>query len=217
MTDVEVEPRGLYATVLKRVVDVAAAMVLIVVLLPLMVVVGFLVRVILGAPILHHDVRAGRHGRPIGLVKFRSMRDATDDLGRPLPDADRLGLFGRLLRQTSLDELPQLFSVLVGDMSLVGPRPLPERYVSRYSPRQATRLLVRPGMTGWAQIHGRNRLDWPEKLEYDARYVEILRGPAGPLADLWIIGVTVLQMVFQTLTGRGIAAPGSVTAREFQP
>jgi lipopolysaccharide/colanic/teichoic acid biosynthesis glycosyltransferase len=210
-------PRGLYASCLKRALDVVVAAVLLVALAPVMLVVALAVWVVLGAPVLHRDTRAGRYGRPIAIVKFRSMREAVAADGSPLPDAERLGPFGWFLRRTSLDELPQLWSVLVGDMSLVGPRPLPERYVPRYSPRQATRLLVRPGITGWAQIHGRNTVDWPEKLEYDARYVEILRRPWAAGADLWIIVATVLQWFSQAATGRGIAAPGSVTAHEFQP
>jgi len=211
------EPRGLYPVCLKRALDVVVAALLVVVLAPVMLLVALAVRIVLGAPVLHRDTRAGRHGRPIALAKFRSMREALAADGTPLPDAERLGAFGWFLRRTSLDELPQLFSVLVGDMSLVGPRPLPERYVPRYSPRQATRLLVRPGITGWAQIHGRNAVDWPEKLEYDARYVEILHRPWAAVADLWIMAATVVQWFSQAATGRGIAAPGSVTAHEFQP
>ena len=145
------------------------------------------------------------------------MREAFDAEGRPLPDADRLGRFGRMLRRTSLDELPQLFGVLTGELSLVGPRPLPLRYTERYSPRQAGRLLVRPGLTGWAQIHGRNALPWPERLEFDARYVEILGNWWAPGADLWIMGVTVIQIMGAVLTGRGVSAPGSATMEEFLP
>jgi lipopolysaccharide/colanic/teichoic acid biosynthesis glycosyltransferase len=200
-----------YARVLKRGCDLTAAAVLLVVLLPVMATVALAVWLVLGRPIFYRDERAGIHGRPIRLTKFRSMR-----LG-PEPDAVRLGRFGRFLRRTSLDELPQLFSVLAGDMSLVGPRPLPLRYVPRYSPRQATRLAVRPGLTGWAQIHGRNAVDWPERLELDARYVEMLSRPTAPLTDLWIVGVTGFQVVFQGLTGRGISGSGSVTMHEFNP
>ena len=210
-------PHGLYASVVKRGLDVALALGLLVVLLPVMAVVWAAVRLALGAPVLHRDVRAGLGGRPIRIAKFRSMREASGPDGRPLPDAERLGPFGRFLRRTSLDELPQLCSVVSGDMSLVGPRPLPQRYVPRYSARQATRLLVRPGLTGWAQIHGRNAVAWPERLEYDARYVDLLRRPVAPLVDLWVVLVTVVQVVGQTLTGRGVAAPGSATMEEFLP
>jgi lipopolysaccharide/colanic/teichoic acid biosynthesis glycosyltransferase len=195
----------------KRLCDAVAAAMLLVVLLPLMAAVALAVWLVLGRPIFHRDERAGLHGRPIRIAKFRSMRPGHE------PDAVRLGPFGRFLRRTSLDELPQLFSVLTGDMSLVGPRPLPLRYVPRYSPRQATRLAVRPGLTGWAQIHGRNAVDWPERLELDARYVEMLSRPTAPLTDLWIVGVTAFQIALQALTGRGISGPGSATMHEFSP
>ena len=145
------------------------------------------------------------------------MRIATDSEGRSLPDAQRLTLFGRLLRQSSLDELPQLASVLVGDMSVVGPRPLPLEYVGRYSSREATRLLVRPGLTGWAQIHGRNAVAWPKRLEYDAQYVEMLGRWYWPILDAWIIAVTAVQIVWQGITGRGVSAPGAATMEEFRP
>ncbi len=206
-----------YATHLKRLCDAIASATLLVLLAPLMALVWLVVRLVLGPPVLYRDERAGLDGRPIRIVKFRSMRDAAGADGLPLPDAERLGPFGRFLRRTSLDELPQLFSVLVGDMSLVGPRPLPLRYVPRYSPRQATRLSVRPGLTGWAQVNGRNALDWPERLEFDAQYVEMLRRPRAPLTDLWIVGATAFQIVGQALTGRGISAAGSATMREFLP
>ncbi len=208
---------SLYARVLKRACDLAAAAVLVVVLLPLMAVVALAVWLVLGRPILHRDDRAGIAGRTIRIAKFRSMTNATGPDGRLLPDSDRLGRFGRFLRRTSLDELPQLFSVITGDMSLVGPRPLPLRYVPRYSRRQATRLEVRPGLTGWAQIHGRNAVDWPERLELDARYVEMLARPTAPLTDLWIMGVTAIQILLQGITGRGISATGSATMHEFAP
>ncbi len=201
----------------KRFGDVLVAAVALVVLAPVFAVVWCAVRLVLGTPALFVDVRAGRDGRPIRIVKFRSMREAVDAAGRPLPDAERLGGFGRWLRQSSLDELPQLASVLVGDMSVVGPRPLPLAYVPRYSPRQATRLAVRPGLTGWAQIHGRNAVDWPRRLEYDAEYVDILSTWRWPLVDLWIIAATAVHVVGQAVTGRGVAAPGSATMREFLP
>ena len=210
-------PIGIYATVVKRLCDLFAAAVLIVLLAPLLVVVAVLVWLVDGSPVLYRETRAGLGGRPIRIVKFRSMRQASSADGSPLPDGERLTRFGRFLRQTSLDELPQLFSVLVGDMSLVGPRPLPERYVGRYSARQATRLLVRPGLTGWAQIHGRNAVDWPERLEFDADYVERLGRWSAPLTDLWIVAITFIQILWQAVTGRGISAPGSATMQEFLP
>jgi lipopolysaccharide/colanic/teichoic acid biosynthesis glycosyltransferase len=210
-------PATLYARVFKRLFDLVFSASLVIVLLPVMAVAGVAVLLFLGPPVLYRDERAGRDGRPIRLSKFRSMSQATDSAGVPLPDSVRLGLFGRMLRRTSLDELPQLFSVVTGDMSLVGPRPLPMRYVPRYDARQATRLLVRPGITGLAQIHGRNAVAWPERLEYDVRYVERLSRPAAWLTDLWIVAVTAFQIVAQALTGRGIAAPGMATMEEFRP
>ena len=210
-------PRSLYARVLKRFLDLLASTILLVLLLPLMAFVAAAVRLFLGAPVFYREARAGLHGHPIQIVKFRSMRESTAADGSSLSDADRLSLFGRVLRQTSLDELPQLLSVLRGDMSMVGPRPLPLRYVSRYSPRQAARLLVRPGLTGWAQIHGRNAVDWPRRLEYDAHYVEMLGRITAPLTDLWIVLVTIIQILWQAVTGRGIAAPGAATMQEFAP
>lgn len=210
-------PATFYARVVKRLFDVVAASLLIVLLLPLMAIVALAVRVALGPPLLYHDERAGRGGRPIWIAKFRSMSQATDPAGVLLPDGERLGTFGRFLRRTSLDELPQLFSIVAGDMSMVGPRPLPMRYVPRYDARQATRLRVLPGLTGLAQIHGRNAVTWPERLEYDARYVEILGRPAAWRTDLWIAFITAFQIVSQAVTGRGIAAAGMATMEEFQP
>ena len=213
-------PESFYATGFKRMFDVIAATVLVVLLLPIMATVWLAVRLVLKSPVLFYDTRAGQGGRPFTIVKFRTMAcgpipgDVTDH-AQPLPDAQRLGAFGKLLRRTSLDELPQLLSVLVGDMSLIGPRPLPLRYIPRYSRRQATRLFVRPGLTGWAQIHGRNSLDWPQRLELDARYVEMLDRWYAPLVDLWIVLSTVFHVLWQSLTGQGIAAAGSATMQDF--
>jgi lipopolysaccharide/colanic/teichoic acid biosynthesis glycosyltransferase len=211
------EPATIYVRVFKRVLDFLFASVLVVALSPLMLLTWLAVRIALGSPALYRDERAGLGGRPFRLAKFRSMSEAKGPDGQLLPDAQRLGPFGKFLRRTSLDELPQLFNVLAGDMSLVGPRPLPIRYVSRYNARQATRLLVRPGLTGWAQIHGRNAVDWPERLEYDACYVERMGHWTAPFTDFWIVVVTMVQIVWQAVTGRGVAAPGSATMQEFRP
>ena len=210
-------PCGFYATTVKRWVDVALSIVLVPLLLPLLACVWIAVRIALGSPCLHVDERAGSHGRPFRLFKFRSMSDARGEDGHLLPDAARLDAFGRFLRRTSLDELPQLFNVLFGDMSLVGPRPLPLRYVPRYSSRQRSRLLVRPGLTGWAQIHGRNDLDWPARLELDVRYVEMLSRWYAPLVDLCILTATVFHVAWHAFSGRGVAARGSATMTEFFP
>jgi len=191
--------------------------VLLVALAPLMVGVAVVVWLVQGRPVLFRDERAGLNGERIGVTKFRSMRPPSETPAGLCTDEERLTPLGRFLRRTSLDELPQLFSVIRGDMSLVGPRPLPMRYVARYTPRQATRLRVRPGLTGWAQIHGRNSIAWPERLEYDAQYVEMANRWWSPLLDLWIIAATVVQVVWQAVTGRGVSSPGYATMQEFAP
>ena len=206
----------LYARFIKRGLDLLAAGALIIFLLPVFALVWIAVRLTLGKPVLYFSERAGQGGRPFLLAKFRSMTNAKDADGSPLPDADRLTPVGWFLRRTSLDELPQLVSVLAGSMSMIGPRPLPLRYISRYSPWQARRLEVLPGLTGWAQMHGRNSLDWPTRLELDVQYVDMLKRWYAPFLDLWIALCTVLQLVWQALTGRGIAGPGSATMTEFE-
>lgn len=207
----------LYYRLVKRPLDILLSLVLILALAPVRLLTWMAVHLVLGPPALFRDERAGLGGRPIQITKFRSMSSATGLDGALLPDGDRLGAFGRFLRRSSLDELPQLFSVLTGDMSLVGPRPLPLRYVPRYNDRQATRLLVRPGLTGWAQIHGRNAVAWPDRLEYDAEYVDRMRRPGGFWTDCRIVLVTILQVLVQAITGHGVAAPGAATMQEFAP
>lgn len=202
---------------LKRCVDLVGATILLLVFLPLMLAVAVVVWAVMGRPILFRDERAGRDGTPMDVIKFRSMRLPQQTASSSVTDDERLTTLGRVLRRTSLDELPQLFSVLRGDMSLVGPRPLPLRYVSRYTPRQATRLCVRPGLTGWAQIHGRNAISWPERLEYDAQYVEMSRQWWAPVLDAWILLATTAQVVWQAITGRGVSSPGFATMQEFAP
>ncbi len=208
---------GIYVRVVKRAFDAAVAAALLLLLLPVMMLVWVAVVAVLGLPAFYFDQRAGRDGRMIVVGKFRSMRDALDGAGRPLPDAERLGWLGRFLRRTSLDELPQLVSVLVGDMSLVGPRPLPLRYVPRYNPRQATRLEVLPGLTGLAQVRGRNGLDWPQRLELDARYVDMMDRWYAPLVDAAILAATGGVVLWQALSGRGISGGGAATMKEFDP
>jgi sugar transferase EpsL len=156
----------------KRVVDLAAAAVGLACSLPLLAAIAVLVRSTMGPPVLLRQVRAGINGRPFRLWKFRTMTNARDGAGALLPDDVRLTPLGRWLRTWSLDELPQLVNVLLGDMSLVGPRPLLMRYLPRYDSRQRERLLMKPGITGWAQVMGRNALAWEVRLELDARYVE---------------------------------------------
>lgn len=192
----------------KRAFDLAAAGAAGVLLAPLAALLALLVRLRLGSPVLFRHVRPGRGGEPFTLYKLRTMRDLFDEAGEPLPDEERLTRFGRFLRRTSLDELPELWNVLRGDMSLVGPRPLLLEYLPRYSPRQARRHEVRPGITGWAQIHGRNAIAWEEKLERDAWYVDHLSF----LLDLRILARTVGQV----LRREGISAEGHATAPKFE-
>ena len=193
--------------VVKRLFDVAVAMALLVVLAPVMLVVAGLVRWRMGAPVLFRQARPGRRGAPIEVLKFRTMAQATDAAGEPLPDAQRLTPLGATLRRLSLDELPQLLNVLKGDMSLVGPRPLLMEYLPLYSPRQARRHEVRPGITGWAQVNGRNALDWQERLEMDAWYVEH-RSFALDLKILWLT-------VARVASGSGVTQEGEATMRKF--
>jgi lipopolysaccharide/colanic/teichoic acid biosynthesis glycosyltransferase len=218
---VPARPDGLYAGGLKRACDLVVGLVLLVVLSPLILATALLVWLAMGRPIFFLDRRSGRDGMPFTLVKFRSMLPVAEGSVVPVAegvsDGDRLTPFGRVLRRTSLDELPQLVNVVIGDMSLVGPRPLPERYLPRYSSREAARLLVRPGLTGWAQIHGRNSVEWPERLELDVRYVEMLGRWYGPLVDLWIVARTAVQILVQAVTGRGVSAPGQATMPEYNP
>lgn len=155
----------------KRTFDVAAAVVLLVTLAPLLLAIGLIVRVVLGAPVFHRPLRPGKDGRLFRMVKFRTMSDETDQAGNLLPDDQRTSALGGWLRRSSVDELPELWNVLRGEMSLVGPRPLLPQYLELYTPEQRERHLVKPGMTGWAQINGRNAISWTEKFDLDTWYV----------------------------------------------
>lgn len=192
----------------KRLFDVAGAALGLLLLSPVMLTVAVCVRRRMGPPAVFVQTRAGRGGRPFALYKFRSMTDERDPEGNLLPDAERLTPLGRFLRRTSLDELPQLWNVLRGDMSLVGPRPLLTQYVPLYDARQRKRLDVRPGITGWAQVNGRNALSWPEKFELDVWYVE--HRSTG--LDLKIILLTIKKV----LAREGISAPGEDTMPPFE-
>ncbi|SFB10931.1 sugar transferase [Azotobacter beijerinckii] len=192
---------------LKRLFDLLAAALGLLLLAPLLLVLAWLVRRRIGAPVLFRQIRPGLHGRPFALLKFRSMREALDEHGQPLPDAERLTPFGRFLRASSLDELPELWNVLRGDMSLVGPRPLLMEYLPLYSPEQARRHAVRPGITGWAQVNGRNALSWEERFRLDVWYVDhrSLR------LDLHILLLTLKRV----LAREGINAEGEATMARF--
>jgi lipopolysaccharide/colanic/teichoic acid biosynthesis glycosyltransferase len=192
---------------IKRAADLVIAGVLLVVLLPVLAAIAAAVRIALGSPVLFRQMRPGLHGHPFELLKFRTLRDARGADGVLLPDAQRMTPFGRWLRRTSLDELPELFNVLKGDMSLVGPRPLLMQYLGRYTAHQARRHEVRPGITGLAQISGRNRLSWEERFDLDVWYV-----------DHWSLRLDIrilLRTVREVVLGQGVAQPGHETATEF--
>lgn len=169
---------------------------------------ALLVRFKLGAPVLFRQQRPGLHGRPFTLYKFRTMTDARDAEGALLPDAERLTSFGHFLRSTSLDELPELFNVLKGEMSLVGPRPLLMEYLPRYTPEQQRRHEVRPGLTGWAQVNGRNALSWEEKFALDVWYVEH--------CSFWLDLKILVLTTGKIINREGISQPGHATMEEFR-
>jgi len=191
----------------KRLFDMLVAGAALVLLAPVIALIALIVLAAFGRPVLFRQMRPGLHGRPFAMIKFRTMSDARDADGRLLPDEARLGRTGRILRALSLDELPELVNVVRGDMSLVGPRPLLMQYLDRYTPEQRRRHEVRPGITGWAQVNGRNALSWEEKFALDVWYVD----HRSFLLDLRIIAMTVLKLIRPT----GISAEGSATMPEF--
>ncbi len=192
---------------IKRAFDIIVSALGLIILSPLLLVLALLVRINLGAPVFFRQERPGLHEKIFSLYKFRSMRDAVDKSGNELPDEQRLSKFGRLLRASSLDELPELFNVLKGDMSLVGPRPLLVKYIPLYSPEQHRRHNVLPGITGWAQIHGRNAISWEEKFRLDVWYVDHW----SPWLDLKILFMTVKKVFIH----EGISAENQATTEEF--
>lgn len=195
-----------YSRVGKRFLDLFIATAALCLLFPLMAIVALVVRCIMGAPVLFRQRRPGLNSAPFVILKFRTMRQP-DEKGAVSTDADRLERLGQFLRSTSLDELPQVINVLKGDMSLVGPRPLLMQYLTRYSPAQARRHEVKPGVTGWAQVNGRNAVSWEEKLAMDVWYVDH--------QSFWLDLKILARTLGWVLGRRGINAPGEVTTHEF--
>lgn len=191
----------------KRILDLLLTSVGLILISPILIVVAILVRVYHGRPVLFRQVRPGYHGAPFTVYKFRTMTEARDEKGKLLPDAKRITRLGRILRTASLDELPELFNVLRGEMSWVGPRPLLMQYLERYSPEQARRHDVLPGITGWAQINGRNILTWEDKFRLDVWYVDHW--------SLWLDVKILLLTLWKVLKREGISQPGHATAEEF--
>jgi len=193
---------------IKRLLDIIIASIALILLSPLYFYVAHKVKKNLGSPVLFRQVRPGLHGKPFEMIKFRSMKDAVDAQGNPLPDSERLTPFGKMLRSSSLDEMPELWNVIKGDMSIVGPRPLLMEYLPLYNQEQAKRHLVRPGMTGHAQVNGRNAISWEEKFKLDTWYVEN--------QSVWLDFKIMLKTVKKVLAKDDINAEGEATAAPFR-
>lgn len=198
----------MYKNYIKRILDIIYSLGFILCFWWVYILVAILVRVKLGSPVIFKQQRPGLNGKVFMMYKFRSMTDARDKDGKLLSDEERLPKFGKLLRATSLDEIPEFFNILKGDMSLVGPRPLLVQYLERYNKRQARRHEVRPGITGWAQVNGRNAISWEQKFEYDVEYVE----KCSFLLDMKIIFMTIKKIFIR----EGISQEGNVTMEEFR-
>lgn len=192
---------------LKRLLDIIIASIALILLSPLYVFVAYKVKKNLGSPVLFRQVRPGLHGKPFEMIKFRTMKDAADEQGNPLPDSERLTAFGQMLRSTSLDEMPELWNVIKGDMSIVGPRPLLMEYLPLYNAEQAKRHNVRPGMTGHAQVNGRNAISWEEKFKLDTWYVEN--------QSIWLDFKIMFKTVRKVLAKDDISAEGEATMTKF--
>ena len=192
---------------MQRLLDIIIASIALILLSPLYAFVAYKVKKNLGSPVLFRQTRPGLHGKPFEMIKFRTMKDATDKAGNALPDSERLTEFGKKLRASSLDELPELWNVLKGDMSLVGPRPLLMEYLPLYNAEQAKRHNVRPGVTGYAQVNGRNSLSWEDKFKLDTWYVEH--------QSLWLDMKILLKTVKKVIIKDGISAEGEATMTKF--
>lgn len=192
---------------LKRAFDIAASASALIVLSPVLAITAYKVKKNLGSPVLFRQTRPGLHGKPFEMIKFRTMKDASDKEGNALPDSERLTDFGKKLRASSLDELPELWNVLKGDMSLVGPRPLLMEYLPLYNAEQAKRHNVRPGVTGYAQVNGRNSLSWEDKFKLDTWYVEH--------QSFWLDMKILLKTVKKVIIKDGISAEGEATMSKF--
>ncbi|WP_027178969.1 sugar transferase [Maridesulfovibrio bastinii] len=192
---------------IKRAFDLIISIPAFLLLLPLMLLIGWLLHRNMGGCVIFRQRRPGLGGKPFNIIKFKTMSDARDESGKLKPDSERLTRLGKILRSTSLDELPELVNVIFGDMSLVGPRPLLMQYLERYSPEQARRHEIRPGITGWAQVNGRNAISWEEKFKLDVWYVD----NHSLLLDIKILFMTVARVFKRD----GISQPGEATAKEF--
>jgi lipopolysaccharide/colanic/teichoic acid biosynthesis glycosyltransferase len=193
---------------MKRLFDIIASSTLLIILSPIMALVAWKIQRNLGSPVFFKQQRPGLNGSPFEMIKFRTMKDAIDTNGNPLPDAERMTPFGEKLRNTSLDELPELLNVLKGDMSLVGPRPLLMRYLPLYSKEQARRHEIKPGVTGWAQVNGRNAISWDEKFKYDVWYVDN--------RNFWLDVKILFLTVKKVFVKEGISEEGEATMSEFK-
>ena len=192
---------------IKRILDITIASTALILLSPVYLIVAHKVKKNLGSPVLFRQVRPGLHGKPFEMIKFRTMKDALDADGNPLPDSERLTPFGKMLRATSLDEMPELWNVIKGDMSIVGPRPLLMEYLPLYNEQQAKRHNVRPGITGYAQVNGRNAISWEKKFELDTWYVEN--------QSLWLDFKIMLKTIKKVIAKDDISAEGEATMSKF--
>lgn len=200
-------PKMIYRRLGKRLLDLVLTIPLLIVLCPVLLFIALLVHLDLGSPVIFRHLRPGLHGKPFTIYKFRTMNNSRDEQGNLLPDAQRLTRFSRFLRSTSLDELPELINVLKGEMSIVGPRPLLMEYLARYSPEQMRRHDAKPGITGWAQVNGRNAISWEQRFALDMWYVDHL--------SFWLDLKILARTVGAVLKRRGITQPGHATISEF--